>query len=267
MIDAHIHLEQYAPAVLEHMLPGFPEQGVDGLIAVSMNLNSCARTLELARRAPGLIKPAYGYHPEQPLPEKAELEALLRFIEEHAADMVAVGEIGLPYYSRAEALERGGSFAVEPYVRLLDTLLGLAARLGKPVVLHAVYEDALTVCDLLDKHGIRDAHFHWFKGPEEAIARMIQRGYYVSFTPDIVYEPEIQALARRYPPELVMAETDGPWPFEGPFAGRPTHPAMIRDVAAAWGALHGYSPAQAEALLSANTARFYRLYEGTGSLE
>ncbi|AIQ45396.1 DNAase [Paenibacillus sp. FSL R7-0273] len=267
MIDAHIHLEQYDQAVLEDMLSGLPGQGIDGLIAVSMNLESSVRTLELARRAPGLIKPAYGYHPEQPVPEEAELAALLRFIEEHAAHMAAVGEIGLPYYSRAEALERGLPFEMEPYIRLLDTLLGAAAQLGKPVVLHAVYEDALTACDLLDKHGIRDAHFHWFKGPEEAVARMIERGYYISFTPDIVYEPEIQALARRYPPELVMAETDGPWPFEGPFAGRLTHPAMIRDAAAAWGALHGYSPAQAEALLSANTARFFRLYESTGSLE
>ncbi|WP_342564610.1 TatD family hydrolase [Paenibacillus sp. FSL R7-0345] len=267
MIDAHIHLEQYEPDVLEDMLAELRGQGVESLVAVSMNLGSCARTLELAGKAPELIKPAYGYHPEQPLPDEDELAALLRFIEEHAADMAAVGEIGLPYYSRAEALERGEAFETEPYIRLLDTLLGLAARLGKPVVLHAVYEDALTACDLLDKHGIRDAHFHWFKGPEEAVARMIERGYYISFTPDIVYEPEIQVLAKRYPPELVMAETDGPWPFEGPFTGRPTHPAMIRDVAAAWGALHGYSPAEAEALLSANTQRFYRLHKGTGSLE
>ncbi|MNB77440.1 putative deoxyribonuclease YcfH [compost metagenome] len=267
MIDAHIHLEQYDADVLEHMLPALATEGVHGLIAVSMNLASCIRTKELVRKAPGLIKPAYGYHPEQPLPAEAELAMLLSFIEEHSADMAAIGEVGLPYYSRAEALERGEPFAMEPYIRLLDTMLGLAARLGKPVVLHAVYEDALTACELLDKHGIREAHFHWFKGPEEAVLRMIERGYYISFTPDIIYEPEIQALARRYPPELVMAETDGPWPFEGPFAGRPTHPAMIRDVAAAWGALHGYPPAQAEALLSANTERFYRLHKGAGSTE
>ncbi|MNC75982.1 hypothetical protein D3C75_1276150 [compost metagenome] len=56
-----------------------------------------------------------------------------------------------------------------------------------------------------------------------------------------------------------MAETDGPWPFEGPFAGQPTHPAMIREVAAAWGQLRGYSAAQAEEMLTANTARFYQL--------
>lgn len=258
MIDAHIHLEQYDPVLLESLLPGLPAQGVESVIAVSMNLDSCIRTRRLARQYSKLVKPAYGFHPEQALPTEAETAALLDFIERHAGEMAAIGEIGLPYYSRSEALERGETFEMEPYIRLLDTLLGLAARLGKPVVLHAVYEDALTACELLDKHGIKEAHFHWFKGPEEAVTRMIKRGYHVSFTPDIVYEPEIQALARRYPSRLVMAETDGPWPFEGPFAGQPTHPVMIREVAAAWGELHGYSTVQAEAMLTANTARFYR---------
>lgn len=257
MIDAHIHLEQYDDTKLASMLYELPGLGIESVIAVSMNLGSCIRTQAIAEEYPGLVRPAYGYHPEQPLPQEAEITALLEWIGQHAGEMAAVGEIGLPYYSRAEALERGEVMEMEPYIRLLDTLLGLAARLDKPVVLHAVHEDALTACDLLEKHGISRAHFHWFKGPEEAIARMIERGYHISFTPDILYEPEIRELALRYPPKLVMAETDGPWPFEGPFAGKPTHPAMIHEVAAAWGGLHGYSAVQAAAMLTANTARFY----------
>ncbi|WP_339189897.1 TatD family hydrolase [Paenibacillus sp. FSL P2-0121] len=260
MIDAHIHLEQYEPEVAEQILSELPDMGIKALIAVSMNLDSCIRTQRLAAINPGVVRPAYGFHPEQPLPQDAELAALLKWIENQSSeDYIAVGEIGLPYYSRAEALERGETFDMEPYIELLNQLLGLASRLYKPVVLHAVYEDALIACDLLEKHNIQHAHFHWFKGPEEAIARMIKNGYYISFTPDILYEPEIQALARRYPPELVMAETDGPWPFEGPFAGKITHPSMIREVAAAWGALHGYTPGEAEELLTANTKRFYSL--------
>ncbi|WP_151733065.1 TatD family hydrolase [Paenibacillus tengchongensis] len=259
MIDAHLHLEQYSAAEAEELLDELPQHGVEAVVAVSMNLDSCIRTQQLAERCPQRVLPAYGYHPEQPLPSEAELAALLAWMEEHVSSMAAVGEIGLPYYRRAEALKRGEPFDLKPYLRLLDLLLAFAARHAKPVVLHAVYEDALLACDLLDKHGIRQAHFHWFKGPEEAVARMIGHGYYISFTPDIVYEPEIQALARRYPPQLVMAETDGPWPFEGPFGGRRTHPAMVRDVAAAWGALRGYSPSQAGSMLTANTARFYPL--------
>ncbi|MDQ0195561.1 TatD family hydrolase [Paenibacillus wynnii] len=259
MIDAHIHLEQYDWEAIDHMLKELPEKGIEALLAVSMNLESCIRTEKLAAKYPGIVRPAYGFHPEQPLPKADELKALLEWMEYSAGDFAAVGEIGLPYYSRTEAFERGEDFDTEPYIDLLDTMLGLASRLAKPVVLHAVYEDALIVCDLLEKHEIQRAHFHWFKGPEEAILRMIANGYYISFTPDILYEAEIQELAMRYPPELVMAETDGPWPFEGPFAGHSTHPSMIRDVAATWGALHGYSPSKAEEILTANTVKFFTL--------
>lgn len=259
MIDAHIHLEQYEDTSVSSMLQSLPEQGIESLIAVSMNLASCMRTQDIAARYPGLVKPAYGFHPEQPLPAEEELAALLEWIERQAGDMVAVGEIGLPYYSRAEAVARGEAWNTAPYIKLLDRLLRLAARLAKPVVLHAVYEDAWTVCDLLEQHNIIRAHFHWFKGPAETVDRMIGHGYYISLTPDILYEQEIQDLARRYPPELVMAETDGPWPFEGPFTGRVTHPAMVHEVAAAWGALHGYSVSQAKEILTQNTMRFYGL--------
>lgn len=260
MIDAHIHLEQYKSEDLDQMLSELPSMGMEALIAVSMNLDSCIRTQKLAATYPGVVRSAYGFHPEQPLPQERDLATLLEWIENQPReDYIAIGEVGLPYYSHTEALKRGEAFDMEPYVQLLDDQLRLAARLDKPVILHAVYEDALMACDLLEKHGIQHAHFHWFKGPEEAIARMIKNGYYISFTPDIVYESEIQDLARRYPVELVMAETDGPWPFEGPFAGSMTHPSMIQHVATAWGTLHGYTSDEAEEILTANTKRLYNL--------
>ena len=56
------------------------------------------------------------------------------------------------------------------------------------------------------------------------VERMIRNGYYVSVTPDSVYEQEIQMLIKQYPIERLMVETDGPWPFSGPFENDMTHP-------------------------------------------
>lgn len=77
MIDAHIHLEQYEPEVSEQLLRELPSLEIEALIAVSMNVDSCIRTQKLAATYPGVVRPAYGFHPEQPLPQETELSTLL----------------------------------------------------------------------------------------------------------------------------------------------------------------------------------------------
>lgn len=257
LIDAHIHLDSYDASRQQVILSGLAQAEVAGVITVSMHLDSARRNLQLARQYPSLVHPAFGFHPEQPIPASHEVDELLAWMERHAGEMVAVGEVGLPYYTRKEAKEAGRPFDDRPYVELLERFLAFARDHGKPVVLHAVYEDADTACDLLERYGIGRAHFHWFKGAPHTVERMAKRGYYVSFTPDIVYEEEIQELARAYPADRVMSETDGPWPFEGPFAGQMTHPRMTAAVAEAWSRIQGSSLREARKLLYMNAKRFY----------
>ncbi len=208
-IDSHIHLDKYAPEEQAHILQELPDIGIEQLIAVSMDLASCRDNLTLHRQHPGRVKPAFGFHPEQPLPSDAEMDALFHWMSEHRREMTAVGEVGLPYYIRKEAEREGRSFELAFYIGLLDRFAEFAAAERTPMVLHAVYEDADTACDLLEKHGVTKAHFHWFKGSASTIDRMKRSGYFISFTPDIWYEEEIRNLAAAYPLELMMAETDG----------------------------------------------------------
>lgn len=260
LIDAHIHLEMYEPVEQEQLLAGLHESGVDGLIAVSMHLDSCKRTAALADRFPGVVHPAYGFHPEQELPEDREWEQLLAWIRRHADQMVAVGEVGLPYYRRHEAMERGEEVALGGYIDLLEQFVLLAKELNKPIVLHAVHEDAAIACDMLEKYGVTQAHFHWYKGPTETTERMIRNGYMISLTPDVCYEPDIQELARRYPLSLLMAETDGPWPFEGPFAGQPTTPSMLHEVVAKVAEMKSQSVEHTTHQLYRNAVGFYHIH-------
>jgi len=257
LIDAHIHLDSYDQTLQEEMLAGLPDDGVAGVITVSMHLESARNNLRLTKRYPALVHPAFGFHPEQPIPAQSDADELLAWMKRHAGEMVAVGEVGLPYYTRKEAEEAGRPFDSKPYEQLLERFIAFAGEHDKPIVLHAVYEDADTACLLLERYGIRRAHFHWFKGSPDTVRRMAERGYFVSFTPDIVYEPEIRELARVYPPDQVMSETDGPWPFEGPFAGQMTHPRMTASVAEAWSLIQGLSLEEARQRLYMNAKRFY----------
>ncbi|MEK4115088.1 TatD family hydrolase [Paenibacillus sp. FSL W8-0919] len=259
LIDTHIHLDSYSLADQESIASALAIGNVQYIITVSMNLPSCKRNLELSRIYGDSIKPAFGYHPEQPLPSPDETEELLRWMENHVQDMVAVGEVGLPYYARLEAESAGHSWDNAPYIELLERFVAFAKKHDKPIILHAVYEDADTSCDLLEAYGIARAHFHWFKGSRDTLDRMAASGYHISFTPDILYEEEIRDIARMYPPQLVMTETDGPWPFEGPLQGQTTRPEMTALAAAAWAELQGISEQEARRQLYRNAARLYGL--------
>lgn len=79
----------------------------------------------------------------------------------------------------------------------------------------------------LPPSSIEKVHFHWFKGTTSTVVRMIQNDYYVSVTPDCMYEEEIQSIIDRYPIERLMIETGGLWPFAGPFINKVTYTAMM----------------------------------------
>ncbi|GIQ68492.1 TatD family deoxyribonuclease [Xylanibacillus composti] len=268
MIDAHIHLDMYEDSQLTDMLaplmqasngPRTEAMQVTGLITVSSQLESCRRNLQIAKRYPGLVHPAFGFHPEQPLPDDAAAADLFQWMRKHADDMVAIGEVGLPYYTALEKRRAGERFDAEPYQELLEQFVRLAGELNKPIVLHAVYEDAAAACELLEKYNVSHAHFHWFKASRLVTERIIANQYSVSFTPDICYEPDIRQLAAVMPIDKVMAETDGPWPFEGPFKGQATVPRMAQRVIQEIAGLKRCSFQEAHALITQNTASFYRL--------
>jgi TatD DNase family protein len=257
--DAHIHLDMYEDNEVQRIIEELTSSPVKGLICVSRHRDSCIITQNLLRRYPKQIFAAYGFHPEQELPSDTELKQLLQWIAVHCAEMTAIGEVGLPYYMRQEAQAQGAAFELKPYVELLEQFLSLARSLHKPVVLHAVYEDADLVCDLLTKHGIDKAHFHWFKGSKTTMARMIAAEYCISITPDVLYESEIQELVASYPIELMMVETDGPWPFEGPFTGMSTHPKMILQVIEQIASIKQLSIEAAAKAILQTTRQFYSL--------
>ncbi|MBS4197212.1 TatD family hydrolase [Lederbergia citri] len=224
IIDAHIHLDHYNQEEIPLIMEELENIHCTNLVSVSFDLESCKKNLRLAKQFPQ-VKPAFGFHPEQELPSEQEVIELFNWMSDNRDEMVTVGEIGLPYY----LLSENPGIALDPYILLLDEFLKFAKRWDKPVVLHAVYDDAPIVCDLLEKHNIKHAHFHWFKGDSITIERMIKNGYFISITPDVLYEEEIKQLVAKYPLRQMMVETDGPWPFEGDFKGKMTHPAMIHE--------------------------------------
>lgn len=257
-VDAHIHLDQYDAEELDRLMASALDSGVDGVVAVSMDLASCERNRQLARKYRGRVLPAYGHHPEQPPLTEEGLDRICDWIAGLPRDEpFAIGEVGLPYFLRKETESAGLPFDSAPYLRQLERFVALAADLDRPLALHAVHEDADAVMDLLERYAIRRAHFHWFKGSVQTLERLIASGRFISVTPEIRYDEETRSLVRTYPLEQLMAETDGPWPFEGPYAGRKTEPLMADDVVREIAVLRGMNAESVRSAMAAGTRLFY----------
>jgi TatD DNase family protein len=254
IIDAHIHLDQYTNKDIQLILKD--SESIEALVSVSFDLDSCKRNLYLSRKYQK-VKPAFGFHPEQSLPNENELIMLLEWLIQHQTEMIAFGEVGLPYYLRRE--QKVSRLQFGQYIELLETFMKMAKKWDKPIVLHAVYDDAPIVCDLLEKHSVSKAHFHWFKGDAKTITRMIKNGYYISVTPEIVYKEKIQKLVHTYPLEQIMIETDGPWPFEGPFLGKMTQPNMMKKSISMMAKIKTLSETEISARVLKNTKKFYMI--------
>lgn len=224
MFDSHIHLDQYPPEKLERLIEQWKKEGVTGVLAVSTDLASCYQTLELRGRFPGFVHAALGYHPEQKLPPSVEQEEIFSLIRQERHRISAIGEVGLPYYTR----EPDNPCLLPAYTDLLRNFCRLAVELDLPMSLHAVHEQAAMALQVLEEEMVPRAQFHWLKADSKTVAAILAAGHFISVTPEICYRQRDQELCRAVGNHQLLLETDGPWPFEGIFTGQLTTPLFLK---------------------------------------
>jgi len=253
MIDAHIHLALYDREYIERDIETWRNNCVSAVVAVATDLKSSYATLELKQRYPGFVYAALGHHPEQALPNEQDLLELVALIGRERALVSAVGEVGLPYYT----LNNPSPEAMAPYIDFLRVFMQVARKQALPVVLHAVHQHAQTACDLLHEEDIEQAHFHWLKAERPVVSQIVKAGYYVSLTPEVCYRRRDQVLVQNVPMDCLLLETDGPWPFSGPFKGRATTPLLLPEAAGKVALLKDMTVEEVVEITERNTRRLY----------
>lgn len=207
LFDSHIHLDQFSDQEIAEILQ---QTDLSSVLAVATNLASCERLLALKEQYTNLYIAA-GFHPEQALPTKDEIELLFEFIAKNHKKLTACGEVGLPHYLKREK----PALDYQPYIDLLECFIVTSKRYNLPLNLHIVYEDTEIALKLLAKHQNQTAHFHWFKANDEGLEKLLSTPYFVSVTPDILFNPKTQKVARKFPLERLLIETDSPWKHQG----------------------------------------------------
>ncbi len=215
MIDAHAHLDACEPAA-EELVARARAARVETIVSVGTGIDSCRETLAIAERNEEVFA-ILGVHPHQADEADAgrlvELEQLLA-----SPRAVALGEIGLDYYR-----DRAPRSA---QLELFASQLELAARIGKPVVIHTREADDDTPTLLEDFSGT--IVLHCFSSPA-LLSWALGRDCYISFAGNVTYpkSDDLRSAARLVPAERLLVESDCPYLAPQPKRGRPNEPAFI----------------------------------------
>jgi TatD DNase family protein len=232
VIDAHAHLDACEPAA-EELIARARAAGVETVISVGTDIDSCRETIAIADRHEEVFA-ILGVHPHEAGGADAgrldELESLLA-----SPRAVALGEIGLDYFrDRAPRSAQRELFAAQ---------LELAARIGKPVVIHTREADDDTPATLEEFAGI--IVLHCFSSPA-LLPWALERDCYISFAGNVTYPSaeNLRSAARLVPPERLLIESDCPYLAPQPKRGRPNEPAFIVHTLSALAELRSESVAE-----------------------
>jgi TatD DNase family protein len=241
LFDAHNHVQNYAAeAELDAAMRAAAGAGVAGMICCGTGPDDWARVMELSVRYP-VLTPAFGLHPWFTA-EEGWAEKLQEFVRRVPC---CVGEIGLDGIKDVPGQEE--RFAEQ---------LALAARFGRPAVIHCVKSwDRLGA--LLKKNAPPAFMLHAYGGSPDMVPQFAGLGGYFSFGWEIKNpkREKLRAALAAVPADRLLLETESP---EGNAPGWRSGPAGVADVAAAAAGILGRPAEDVAELALANAGTFLK---------
>lgn len=255
LFDTHVHYDDARfDADRDALLRSMPENGVGLILNPGCDVETSRKALSYARTYPHVYA-AVGFHPEniEGMSDEAVADGL-REIEAMAADprVRAIGEIGLDYYWVKDEGERRRQQEV------FRAQMRMAGRLGLPVIVHdrEAHLDSLTIAEQYPKvHGV----FHCYSGSAEFARRLLDLGWYLSFTGVITFKNAKKALEviRMMPLDRLMIETDAPYMAPEPYRGKRNSSLYVHRMAETIAEVRGLPVQEVERITTENGKRFF----------
>ena len=252
LFDSHLHLTAARFSTdRDEVVDRARARGVGGMVTIASDPEDARAAVALAARTPGLWATA-GLHPhEADRTSPALIEAIERIAT--ATEVVAIGETGLDFhYDNAARSAQLSNF---------EAHLGLAARLGLPIVVHSRSAEADTAARVAEYGDGVAGVLHCFTGGEALLDAALGADWYVSFSGLVTFVSELAESVRAVPADRLLIETDAPYLAPVPRRGRRNEPAFLPHTCERVAELRGISFEEAAALTTSNARRFYGLEE------
>ncbi len=201
--DMHCHAYEFDSDEIIEILEKTPSLKI---VAVSDDLESFHKTLELHDIFPEKIIPCAGFHPwNVGKLSLHEVEEVIRHAYKYGIH--CIGEVGLD--------KKFVDLNTWPTQQAVFTrFLQVAKELDAYVTVHSPYawREALT---LMVELGVEKAMFHWYTGPLNLIDEIASSGYYISINPALKIQSKHRRVAEYTPLEHMVFESDGPYNYRG----------------------------------------------------
>ncbi len=264
MIDVHCHLnfkafsEDYDAVIKEAQ-----KNGVDTIINTGTSLESSERAMELAEKYPNLYA-IVGIHPHHADKLEDGWDEKLKTIAKSSKKVLAIGEIGLDYYSYASNGIVDPRLQKEAFIRQIE----IAHELGLPLQIHnrLAGEDILEIINHQSSIINHGGMFHCFAGSHEVREKALELGFYLGFDGNSTYEgiakgesvPLPQHIEKT-PIERILTETDSPYLTPEPDRGSRNTPSHVIIVGRAIAKIKGLDFSEVEAITTQNAKSLFNL--------
>lgn len=252
MIDTHCHVDFKEYNKNRNEVMERAQHKLNAIINSGASLGGNRRTLKLLEEYPGFLYPTLGFHPSNA--SKADqniIEQAIGEIRDNIDKAVAIGETGLDFHEVKEEKAKKRQLTV------FNTFIELAIDYQLPIVIHARDAESKAL-DIVKKFSsIPDVIFHCYGGDAETADKIIDEGYYLSFSTIICFSKHHQDLAREIPLENILTETDSP--YLSPFKGMRNEPAFVEEVINTLAQVKNISREKVDAETEKNAKKIFRL--------
>lgn len=202
LFDTHCHLDfDDFDSDRDHVIKTAKQHGVNRILIPAVMQSQWHKTITLSQQE-DFFYLALGLHPvfiDQHQPQ--HLNELDELVNQYQP--VAIGEIGLDFYSKTDDREKQCLFFSKQLV--------IAHHHKLPVIIHN--RKAHDQCILmLKEHNITSGIVHAFNGSIQQAEKYIEMGFMLGFGGMLTFErsTKLRGLAKQLPLESIVLETDAP---------------------------------------------------------
>lgn len=263
MIDTHTHLNlKRLYKRLPDIVNDAQEAGVTQMIVPGIDVQSSRRACQLSREYKA-VSAAVGIHPHD-VPESftGAMNELEQLLSEYS-EIVAIGEIGLDYYSHTE--DPVTDEQREAQKKLFQAQVKLALKHKKVIIIHnrdATY-DMMPVLDALWQKELENRIvFHCCEPREDLLDFAIKHKIFIGVDGDVTYDSGKAEFIKKVPGDLLVLETDAPFLLPEPLKSEkkyPNVPANLQVTAQYVANLRDVTVKELEMQTNANASKLFNL--------